>query len=252
VIVGNAGRFHQRSQMNGNNFARVRLGPPRASKWFPLSNARSAPHSIIRPRPVTRRRLFPDPLQPSTPSRGKHSRVRAASEIQMMAYSNWKKSIMSRSFMKRHPKGKLPHSGCVVLGVRLTLTLSDIQRLDTPQIPTSSSRLPEDDKTTDVSDVPDTSDEDMEECAPPNFSTRGMLPEWDIFQLHDQLLRALHHQSFTKPTPIQSKALPPALRGRDVVGVAETVRTRPHLLPSNTYIGIGIGKNSGVRITDPT
>lgn len=152
--------------------------------------------------------------------------------------------------MKRHPKGKLPHSGCVVLDVRLALTLSDVQILDTPQIPTSS-RLPEDDKTTDVSNFADMSDEDMEEYVPPNCSTRGMLPEWDIFQLHDQLLRALHHQSFAKPTPIQLKALPPALRGRDVVGVAETVRTRPHLLPSNTYLGIGIGKNSGVRIADP-
>lgn len=230
MIVGNTGRFHQRSRMNGKNFARVRLGPLRASRWFPLSNARSALHSIIRPRPVTRRRLFPGLLQPSTPSRGKNSHIRAASEMQTTAYSNWKKSIMSRSFMKRHPKGKLPHSGCVVLGVRLALTLSDVQRLDTPQIPTSS-RLPEDDKTTEVSDAPDTSDADMEECAPPNCLTRGMLPEWDIFQLHDQLLRALHHQSFTKPTPIQSKALPPALRGRDVVGVAETVRTHPHLLP---------------------
>ncbi|KAF9652598.1 DEAD-domain-containing protein [Thelephora ganbajun] len=62
----------------------------------------------------------------------------------------------------------------------------------------------------------------MEEDVPPSHSTRRLLLEWDTFELHDQLLRALHHQSFTKPTPIQLKALPPALQGRDVVGVAET------------------------------
>jgi ATP-dependent RNA helicase DDX24/MAK5 len=38
---------------------------------------------------------------------------------------------------------------------------------------------------------------------PPDRPTRGLLPEWDAFELHDQLIRALHHQSFTKPTPIQ-------------------------------------------------
>jgi hypothetical protein len=121
----------------------------------------------------------------------------------------------------------LLHSGCVILGVRLGLALSDVQILDAPQIPTSS-RLPEGDKTAGLSNVLDTPDEDIEQRTPPNHSTRGLLPEWDFFELHEQLLRALHHQSFTKPTPIQSKALPPALRGRDVVGVAETVRTRPH------------------------
>lgn len=115
----------------------------------------------------------------------------------------------------------------------LALTLSDVQILDAPQIP-ASSRPSEDDKTADVSDMPDMSDEDMEECTPPNNPTRGLLPEWDIFELHDQLLRALHHRSFMKPTPIQSKALLPALRGKDVVGVAETVCTFPYLLPSNT------------------
>ena len=145
----------------------------------------------------------------------------------------------------------MPHSECVVLGLRLALTLSDVQILDAPQIPTSS-RLSEDNRTADVYNVSDISDEDIEEYAPPDHSTRGLLPEWNIFKLHDQLLQALHHQSFTKPTPIQSKAIPPALRGRDVVGVAETVRALPHLLPSNTYVGTGIGKNSGVWVTNPT
>ena len=50
-----------------------------------------------------------------------------------------------------------------------------------------------------------------------------MLPEWSRFSLHDQLARALYAQHFTRPTPIQAEALPLALAGRDVVGVAETV-----------------------------
>jgi len=152
--------------------------------------------------------------------------------------------------MRRHPKGELPHSRCVVLGLILALTLSGIQMLDAPQIATSS-RLSENDETTDISNLPDVPDEDKKEGTPTNHSTRGLLPEWDAFELHDQLLRALHHLSFTKPTPIQLKALHPALQGKDVVGVAETVRARLHSLPISTYIGTGIGKNPGVWIAGP-
>lgn len=132
----------------------------------------------------------------------------------------------------------------------LALVLSDVQILDAPQIATSS-RLQED-ETADVPDVPDIPDENVEEGVSQGHSTRGLLPEWNTFELHDQLLRAIHRQSFTRPTPIQSKALPPALRGRDIVGVAETVRTRLHPLPLHTYIGTGIGKNSGIWVTNPT
>ena len=126
----------------------------------------------------------------------------------------------------------------------------DVQILDVPQMATSS-RLPEDDAA-DAPDISNKSDEDEEEASPQNCSTRGLLPQWDIFELHDQLLRALHRQSFTEPTPIQSKAIPPALRGKDIVGVAETVCTHLPSLPTNTHIGTGIGKNFGVWITNPT
>ncbi|KAF9788333.1 ATP-dependent RNA helicase [Thelephora terrestris] len=93
--------------------------------------------------------------------------------------------------------------------------------LDAPQI-TTSSRLPEDGETADVPEVPDVPCEDVEEVVPRNRSTGGLLPEWDAFGLHDQLIHALSNQSFTNPTPIQLKALPLALQRRDVVGVAET------------------------------
>jgi ATP-dependent RNA helicase DDX24/MAK5 len=36
-------------------------------------------------------------------------------------------------------------------------------------------------------------------------------------------LRALHHKGFDAPTPIQAAALPVALKGKDVIGVAQTV-----------------------------
>jgi superfamily II DNA/RNA helicase len=52
---------------------------------------------------------------------------------------------------------------------------------------------------------------------------QNLLDDWNKYGLHPLLLRALHRQNFTTPTPIQSKALPPALNKRDVVGVAETV-----------------------------
>ena len=125
-----------------------------------------------------------------------------------------------------------------------------VQTLDESQIATSS-RLQEG-GTADVPNFPDVSDEDVGGGTPPDHSTRGLLPEWDAFGLHNQLLGALHRQSLTSPTPIQLEALPPALQGRDVVAVAETVRTYHHPLPSNTYIGTGLGKNPGVWITGPT
>ncbi|TFY67112.1 hypothetical protein EVJ58_g1849 [Rhodofomes roseus] len=54
------------------------------------------------------------------------------------------------------------------------------------------------------------------------FDAETMLPEWSRFSLHQQLAKALYAQHFIRPTPIQGDALPLALSGRDVVGVAET------------------------------
>lgn len=123
--------------------------------------------------------------------------------------------------------------------------------MDVPR--TAAPSRPQGGEAVGVPGVPDMSDEGIERGTPSDRSARGLLPEWDAFELHDQLLRAIHHQSFMKPTPIQSKALPPALQGRDVVAVAETVRDPLHQLSSNTYVGnTGIGKNSCVWIARPT
>ncbi|WP_240462535.1 DEAD/DEAH box helicase [Myxococcus sp. CA018] len=45
---------------------------------------------------------------------------------------------------------------------------------------------------------------------------------FDELQLHDTLLRAVKAEGYTTPTPIQQKAIPHALAGRDVLGVAQT------------------------------
>ncbi|KAJ2156802.1 ATP-dependent RNA helicase [Coemansia sp. RSA 552] len=45
---------------------------------------------------------------------------------------------------------------------------------------------------------------------------------WARLDVQPVLLRALKHLGFTKPTEIQSKTLPSALSGRDIIGAAET------------------------------
>ena len=65
-------------------------------------------------------------------------------------------------------------------------------------------------------------------------SPAALLPKWRSFSLHPHLLQVLHKNSFTSPTPIQSQALPFALSGRDVIGVAETV-CRIHSSAATAY-----------------
>lgn len=51
---------------------------------------------------------------------------------------------------------------------------------------------------------------------------KQLLPHWANFPLHSAIYGQIHAQRFNLPTPIQSQALPHALRGRDVIGIAET------------------------------
>ncbi|KAH8107536.1 DEAD-domain-containing protein [Phellopilus nigrolimitatus] len=64
--------------------------------------------------------------------------------------------------------------------------------------------------------------EALEEEEIEEFDAENLLPNWLSFPLHPRLLSSLYRQKFTTPTPIQFKALPAALNGKDVVGVAET------------------------------
>ncbi|EKM77312.1 hypothetical protein AGABI1DRAFT_43493, partial [Agaricus bisporus var. burnettii JB137-S8] len=49
-----------------------------------------------------------------------------------------------------------------------------------------------------------------------------LLPEWASYSLHPQLLHALYRKGFESPTSIQAAAIPVAVKGKDVVGVAQT------------------------------
>ncbi|TDL18785.1 ATP-dependent RNA helicase MAK5 [Rickenella mellea] len=64
------------------------------------------------------------------------------------------------------------------------------------------------------------------------------LPNWAPHTLHPILLQSLHRRNFTDPTPIQAKALPVALKGKDVVGIAETGsgKTLAYGIPILQYI----------------
>ena len=57
--------------------------------------------------------------------------------------------------------------------------------------------------------------------------------DFNKFGLHPELLRAIHDLAFTKPTPIQSDAIPHALDGRDLLACASTGsgKTAAFLLP---------------------
>lgn len=53
----------------------------------------------------------------------------------------------------------------------------------------------------------------------PNESAFGLLG------LESRLLQAVAKQNFSKPTPVQTKAIPLALGGKDILG---TIRLKPH------------------------
>jgi ATP-dependent RNA helicase RhlE len=46
--------------------------------------------------------------------------------------------------------------------------------------------------------------------------------KFDDLTLAPSLLKAIHEEGYTTPTPIQAKAIPPALEGKDVLGIAQT------------------------------
>ncbi|MHC4261315.1 MAG: DEAD/DEAH box helicase [Planctomycetota bacterium] len=64
---------------------------------------------------------------------------------------------------------------------------------------------------------------------------------FDAFDLRPELLRAVRAAGFETPRPIQAQALPPALRGRDVLGLAQTGtgKTAAFALPILTHLQAG-------------
>lgn len=73
-----------------------------------------------------------------------------------------------------------------------------------------------------------------------NFNELGLDPS---------ILKALHEAGYTEPTPIQQKAIPPALSGRDLLGCAQTGtgKTAAFALPILQHMGKPEGGERPVR-----
>ena len=66
----------------------------------------------------------------------------------------------------------------------------------------------------------------------PNEST--VLNSFTELNLSQPILKALAHEGYDKPTPIQARAIPELLAGRDLLGIAQTGtgKTAAFMLPS--------------------
>ena len=85
----------------------------------------------------------------------------------------------------------------------------------------------------------------MTDPAPPSFDSFGLAPP---------LLRAVKELDFVHPTPIQARAIPPILEGRDVIGCAETGtgKTAAFLLPLLHRLAAAPHGGTRVLVLEPT
>lgn len=56
----------------------------------------------------------------------------------------------------------------------------------------------------------------------PDNSAHSENPTFEALGLHPSLLKGIHNLGFIRPTPIQARAIPAILAGRDVIGCAQT------------------------------
>lgn len=77
---------------------------------------------------------------------------------------------------------------------------------------------------------------------------------FDELDISDDVLDALDDMGFDKCTPIQAKAIPPSLEGRDVLAVAQTGtgKTAAFLLPILTKLNLKPAKKVNTIILEPT
>ncbi|WP_291786446.1 DEAD/DEAH box helicase, partial [Cecembia sp.] len=79
-------------------------------------------------------------------------------------------------------------------------------------------------------------------------------PTFEIFKLNKQLLEAVSETGYSKPTPIQEKAIPLALAGHDVLGIAQTGtgKTAAYVLPLLMKVKYAQGIHARELILAPT
>ena len=77
---------------------------------------------------------------------------------------------------------------------------------------------------------------------------------FDAFKLNKQLLEAVTAAGYTQPTPIQEKAIPLALAGHDVLGIAQTGtgKTAAYVLPLLMKVKYAQGVHPRGLILAPT
>ncbi|MFW5734737.1 MAG: DEAD/DEAH box helicase, partial [Oceanidesulfovibrio sp.] len=74
---------------------------------------------------------------------------------------------------------------------------------------------------------------------------RGMnKKEFEEFELHPQVMESVTEAGYETPTPIQEAAIPSLLKGRDVLGIAQTGtgKTAAYALPMLHTIEPGTGR----------
>ena len=79
-------------------------------------------------------------------------------------------------------------------------------------------------------------------------------PSFDNFKLNKQLFEAIKEAGYSKPTPIQEKAIPLALAGHDVLGIAQTGtgKTAAYVLPILMKVKYAQGMNPRALVLVPT
>jgi len=79
-------------------------------------------------------------------------------------------------------------------------------------------------------------------------------PGFETLNLNPALLKAVEELGFQHPTPIQTKAIPPVLDGRDLIGCAQTGtgKTAAFLLPVMHRLMAGQKGGTRVLVLEPT
>jgi len=62
--------------------------------------------------------------------------------------------------------------------------------------------------------------------------------KFDELGLSQKVLTAVEASGYTTPTPIQAEAIPPALQGRDILGIAQTGTGKTAAFTCRCYAGL--------------